>query len=190
MELTQVVAEVTRCSLYRRGLVLASSALASVLTLGCSTEPGDGLNDTSPPPTASSALQTSSPTSSLQPTQPQPATGASADVTITFNHAPQVTNVLSDVGRLDAGDRAQLQVIAHDPDGDKLTYAWTTECKGNFDRPASPTPVFTLDVLPTAGSCSLVVTVTDDHGGENQGILTLSAAPPPAIVVAGPSHDS
>jgi hypothetical protein len=111
-------------------------------------------------------------------------------VTITFNHAPQVTNVLSYVGRLDAGEHTQLRVIVHDPDGDKLTYTWKTECKGSFDCPESPTPVFTLDVLPTAGSCSLVVTVTDDHGGENQGILTLAAAPPPAIVVAEPSQES
>jgi len=186
MQLTKVGSEVTRCSLSRRGLVLACSALASVLLLGCSTEPGDGLNDTSPPPSVSSAMQTTTP----PPTQPQPPKGGSADVTITFNHAPQVTNVLSDLGRLDAGERAQLQVIAHDVDGDKLTYAWTSECKGRFDRPASPTPVFTLDLLPAAGSCSLVVTVTDDHGGENQGILTLAAAPPPPVVVADPPQDS
>jgi hypothetical protein len=138
---------------------------------------------------ASSAMQTSTPPPS-PPTQPQPPKGASAEVTITFNHAPQVTNVLSDVGRLDAGARAQLRVIAHDQDGDKLTYAWTTECKGSFDRPSSPTPVFTLDVLPTAGSCSLVVTVTDDHGSETQGILTLAAAPAPPVVVVDPPRDS
>jgi len=135
-------------------------------------------------------MQTSSPLAAPQPTPPQASQGASADVTITFNHAPQVTNVLSDVGRLDAGDHAQLRVIAHDLDGDRLTYAWKTECKGSFDHPSSPTPTFNLDALPIAGSCSLVVTVTDDHGGENQGILTLAAAPPPAIVVADPAQES
>jgi hypothetical protein len=141
------------------------------------------LNDPNQPPSASSALQTSTPPISPPPTQPQPSKGASADVTIIFNHAPQITNVLSDVGRLDAGDHAQLRAIAHDVDGDSLAYAWTTECKGSFDRPSSPTPVFTLGVLPATGSCGLIVTVTDEHGGENQGILTLAAAPPPVIVV-------
>ena len=190
MQLTQIGRGISFGSPYRRGLALATSALAGVLLCGCSTEADDGLNDTSQPPSASSALQTSNPPAAPPPTQRQPPTGATADVTITFNHAPQVTNVLSDVGRLDAGDRAQLRVSAHDMDGDKLTYDWTTECKGNFDRPTSPSPVFTLDVLPTADSCTLVVTVTDDHGGENQGILTLTAAAPPAIVIVDPSQDS
>ena len=170
--------------------MLACGALASVFLLGCSTEPGNDLNDPNQSPSSSSALQTSTPPISPPPTQPQPPKGASADVTIIFNHAPQVTNVLSDVGRLDAGDGAQLRVIAHDADGDRLTYAWTTECKGSFDRPSSPTPVFTLDVLPSAGSCSLVVTVTDNHGGENQGILILAAAPPPPVVVVDPTQGS
>jgi len=90
---------------------------------------------------------------------------------------------------LDAGERAQLRVIAHDVDGNKLTYAWKTECKGSFKPPYSPTPVFTLDDLPFPDSCDLVVTVTDDHGGEAQGILTLAAAPPPPVVVADPAQD-
>ena len=186
MALTSGSAHVTCGSLSWRGLVLATSALAGVLLLGCSTEPEDGLNDTSQPPSASSALQTSNPPAAPQPTQPQAPKGTSADVTITFNHAPQVTNVLSDVGRLDTGDRAQLRVSAHDVDGDKLTYAWKTECKGSFNHPSSPTPTFTLDELPIPSSCDLVVTVTDDHGGETQGILTLAAAPPPPVVVVNP----
>jgi len=187
MQLTQIGRGISFGSPYRRGLALATSALAGVLLCGCSTEADDGLNDTSQPPSASSALQTSNPPAAPQPTQPQAPKGTSADVTITFNHAPQVTNVLSDVGRLDAGDRAQLRVSAHDVDGDKLTYAWKTECKGSFNHPSSPTPTFTLDELPIPSSCDLVVTVTDDHGGETQGILTLAAAPPPPVVVADPS---
>ena len=190
MQLTQTSIEIACGSPCRRGLVLATSALASVILFGCSTEPDDGFNNTSQPPTASSALQTSNPPAAPRPTQPQGSNGASADVTITFNHAPQVTNVLSDVGRLDAGARAQLRVSAHDADGDKLTYAWKTECKGIFNHSSSSTPTFTLDELPIPGSCDLVVTVTDDHGGETQGILTLAAAPPPPVVVADPSEDS
>jgi len=184
MQLTHRVTEKCSASPYLRGLLLASSALAGLVLLGCSTESGDGLNDPSQPLNASSALQTSTPSPAPQPTEPQNTKGAGAEVLITFNHSPKVTNILSDVGRLNAGDRAQLQVIASDVDGDKLTYTWKSECTGRFDHPSSPTPTFTLDVLPTVGSCGLVVTVTDDHGGEGKGTLTLAAAPPPGIVVA------
>jgi hypothetical protein len=148
------------------------------------------LNDTSQPQTSASALRTSSPTSSSpQAAQAQPKGPKSgwAEVTIVFNQAPLITNILSDLGRLDAGDRTQLRLIAHDPDGDSLTYAWITECDGSFDHPPSPNPVFTLDAPSPAGSCGLVVTVADGHGGEGKGILTLSTAPSPTVVVGDPS---
>jgi hypothetical protein len=177
----------TSGSLYRRGLVLASSALASVLLLGCSSEPDDGLDDTSQSLSAAPALQTSSPTSYGQSQAPKK---GSADVTITFNHAPRVTNMLSDLGRLDIGDRAQLGVVADDLDGDRLTYAWETKCEGTFDYPASPSPTFTLAAIPPSGSCDLVVRVADGRGGENHGTLTLAAAAPPQVVVADPSSGS
>jgi hypothetical protein len=170
---------------------LTKTLLAILPLLGCSSEPDDGLNDTSQSPSAASALQTSSPPApSLQTSQPQAPKAGSADVTITFNHAPRVTNMLSDLGRLDVGDQAQLGVVAEDSDGDRLTYAWETKCEGTFNHPASPSPTFTLAAIPPVGSCDLLVHVADGRGGENHGTLTLAAAAPPPVVVADPSSGS
>jgi len=191
MRLTQLNVLVTSNPRHRRALALAASTLGSVLLLGCSTEPDDALSDTSQPQASASALHTSSaatPSPQVAPAAPpKGGQGGTAEVAITFNHAPSVTNVLSDLGRLDAGDQTQLRVIAFDSDGDRLTYAWNTECTGSFNHPSSPTPVFTLDALPAVGSCDLVITVRDEHGGQNRGILTLTAAPPPAVVVQDPA---
>jgi hypothetical protein len=187
MRLTQKIDVVDSASHYPWTLLLAASALAGLPLMGCSTEPDDGLNDTSQPLTAASALQTSNPTPSTpQPTSPQAPKGGTADVTITFNHAPRVTNMLSDLGRLDVGDLAHLRVVADDQDGDPLFYAWETKCQGTFDHPFSPAPTFVLAAIQPSGVCDLVVSVTDGRGGQNSGTLTLAAAAPPPIVVADP----
>lgn len=168
-----------------------AAGLASLLLLGCSAEPGDALSDTSPSGTIASALHTSNQISPSTPSSQSPdPKGGSAEVSISFNHAPRVSNMLSDLGRLDVGDQAQLRVVADDPDGDFLAYEWATECKGTFDHPNSATPTFALVAIPPSGSCDLVVRVTDGRGGENHGTLTLGAGAPPPIVVADPSSDS
>ena len=191
MRLTQFVCEITSGPLLQRALVLVAGALASLAILGCSVEPDDGLNDSSQAPGAASALQTSNPTPAPpQATQPQAAKGGTADVTITFNHAPRVTNMLSDLGRLGVGDQANLRVVADDQDGNPLSYTWETKCEGVFDHPESASTTFTLAAIPPSGSCNLVVRVTDGRGGENHGTLTLAAAPPPPVVVADPNSGS
>ena len=194
MHLTCPYQKVSSDSFSRRALARTTSILVGMLLLGCSAESGEALSDTGQSQTSASALHTSSPTSlSPQATQVLSAPsvrgpkGGTADVTITFNHAPVVTNVLSDHGRLDTDDHAQLRAIAADPDGDSLAFAWDTRCQGSFDNPASPTTDFNLGALPTSGFCDLVVTVSDGHGGVNHGTLTLTAGPPPTVVVADPS---
>ena len=53
-----------------------------------------------------------------------------------------------------------------DPDGEPLTFAWTTDCPGgSFDEPAATAPVLQLD--GTAGceiECSAFLQVADPHG--------------------------
>lgn len=191
MHLTQRAEVVSSAPHFSWTLLLAASALAGLPLLGCSTGSDDGLNDTSQPPSAASALQTSNPTPlPLRPTQPEAPKGGTADVTITFNHAPRVTNMLSDLGRLDVGDRANLRVVADDQDGDPLSYTWETKCEGVYDHPALDFTTFTLAAIPPSGSCDLVVRVTDGRGGENHGTLTLSASAPPPVVVADTNSGS
>jgi hypothetical protein len=191
MQLTQVPTVNSPGNLCRPAFALAAGTCASMLLLACSAEPGDALSDTSPSGTTFSALHTANQTSASSPAaqSPDPKAG-SAEVSITFNHAPRVSNMLSDLGRLDVGDQAKLRAVADDPDGDFLAYEWATKCRGTFDHPNSATPTFVLVAIPPSGSCDLVVRVTDGRGGENHGTLTLGAGAPPPIVVADPSSDS
>jgi len=51
-----------------------------------------------------------------------------------------------------------------DPNGDVLTYSWTSDCPGaSFDDATSPTPVLTLDLSSpcSSASCSVTLTVSD-----------------------------
>jgi hypothetical protein len=73
-----------------------------------------------------------------------------------------------------------------DPDsGDTITFAWDTDCPGaNFDDPASPTPVLTLDsAAPCPLVCNVTLTVTDDNGEYDtcSTTVTIEDTTPPAI---------
>jgi len=57
------------------------------------------------------------------------------------NHAPTI-DAKADVW-VDEGDAILLQVAAADPDGDRLTYSWTSGGGvGSFDNPAALQPIF------------------------------------------------
>ena len=73
-----------------------------------------------------------------------------------------------------------------DPNGDPLTYAWTTDCSGgSFDDDTSATPTLTVDTS-TGGcfrECGVTLTVTDDEGSSDSAMssVTISDTTPPAI---------
>ena len=75
-----------------------------------------------------------------------------------------------------------------DPDGDPLTYEWTTDCPGGtFSDDTSATPTLTADSSgPLPLDCTVTLTVTDDNGASAacDADVTIEDTTPPEIMVA------
>ncbi len=55
------------------------------------------------------------------------------------------------------GGGVTLDVLATQPDGEAMTFAWTTDCAGAFDNAAAQSPVFTLGAAASTCTFSVVV---------------------------------
>jgi Regulator of chromosome condensation (RCC1) repeat len=81
------------------------------------------------------------------------ATG-NAGVTVNLDSYPVITALTANPAQIVPGETTTLSVMATDPDGDALTYAWSTPCPGTFSAPDSATTSFTLSASATDG-CGL-----------------------------------
>ena len=101
---------------------------------------------------------------------------AFADVTITIraNQAPKVS--LEDVPtEVDGGDEVSLTAAVTDPEGDGLTYSWTSSAGGGFDDAAAAGATWTApDATRQQQPVTLTLTVTDDGAGTRSTTQTLS----------------
>lgn len=101
----------------------------------------------------------------------------SADVSVEFNTRPTVLIEATDVttGEADvANSQISLRAVAEDPDGDDITFRWSTTCDGAFGPEG--TDVAETTFIPTsAGSCSFTVDAADD-GGANASVLIVDVA--------------
>ena len=68
------------------------------------------------------------------------------------------------------GEQSQLSADASDPDGDPLTYQWTTPA-GTLDQATTMKPMWTAPM--TVGSVPATVTVNDGKGGTASDTVTL-----------------
>jgi formylglycine-generating enzyme required for sulfatase activity/plastocyanin len=110
----------------------------------------------------------------------------SASMTASFNAWPAVTSVLATPGRVDVGQSATLATTASDPDGDALSYAWSDGgCGGSFSSASAQSPTWTAPATaPGAGTCALVVTVTDGRGGTTTGTFVEQVGAPSTVGLA------
>ena len=111
-------------------------------------------------------------------------------VTVEFNTWPAVTLVTATPGQVDVGQTSVLDVTAVDGDGDPLLYAWSDSgCGGSFDDATAQSPIWTAPgSVPPGGTCALVVTVSDIHGGLTTGTLNVNVGLP-AVPNAAPVID-
>lgn len=107
----------------------------------------------------------------------------SADVTVTINSFPAVDGILADATLLTVGASSNLTAVAHDDDGNSLTYAWSAVgCTGTFTPADQAASKFTLTAAPNgATSCTLHVAVDDGNGGTNTGDLTVNLGAAAAV---------
>jgi hypothetical protein len=83
-----------------------------------------------------------------------------ADVKLAFNSSPVITALSSDPSWLEAGVPTSLVVQATDPDGDSLTYSWSSTSAGDFGGGTAANS-FTLNASGSATSATVTVVVTE-----------------------------
>lgn len=113
-------------------------------------------------------------------------------INATIDSSPQVELVTLSTGHLEPGVAATASIVASDPDGDVLTYAWSDTCGGVWTPATTIAPAaqssLTVPVGTTAASCAIRVDVADGHGGTNFGTLAVAVGDP--IVTHDPRVDS
>ncbi len=80
------------------------------------------------------------------------------------DHGPVIT-ALSTPSPLQAGDSGVVTVNAIDPDGNPLSYAWSSTC-GTFANPAASSTSFTAGAV--TGPCTVTITVTANGKTDTQ----------------------
>ncbi|WNG30488.1 kelch-like protein [Cystobacter fuscus] len=100
----------------------------------------------------------------------------SVEISISFNTSPRVASITASPTRLAVGQTTSVSASAADPDGDSLTYAWSSSCSGSWTNASSSSAQFTPDALPndpTCNNCLLTVTVADARGWQTTGTVAL-----------------
>ena len=144
-----------------RPTVVLASLLVTVW--GCDGAPAD------------TSLPSESSRSQISQTDPNQGT---AQVEMVFNNPPQVTSMTSSDGRVASHTLVTLQAVASDPDGDPLTYTWTSSCPGKFDNSEGAQVMFAVGSLSAGVTCAFEVDVGDGHGGVGTGTVSLSSSVP------------
>ena len=104
---------------------------------------------------------------------------ASVNVTVRGNRAPVVT-ASGDQMTVDVGDTVALTGTASDPEGESMTYAWTSDIGGLFSAPSSLSGNWTAPSVTEATVATLTLTAND---GVRNGTATVTIiVRPPATM--------
>ncbi|MBZ4329465.1 kelch repeat-containing protein [Corallococcus sp. AS-1-12] len=106
-----------------------------------------------------------------------------AELSISFNSAPEVSSLDAAPTQLVVGQPTTVSVTASDPDGDSLSYAWSASCAGTWTDAVSSTARFTPSLAPAeaCNNCRLSVSVSDGRGGHNTGTVALCVTSTPPV---------
>jgi len=92
--------------------------------------------------------------------------------TTVANHPPVITSLKAEREVVAASGTCQIECVASDEDGDKLSYEWSAS-GGNISGTG---PVVTWTAPQTVSAYSIGVTVTDGYGGKDTASLTVNVA--------------
>jgi len=103
----------------------------------------------------------------------------SVTIIVRINNPPTIGSLIGDVDWVTALSSCQVECDAGDPDGDKLSYQWSTD-GGDVSGTG---PVVTWTAPDGEGLYNIMVVVTDGYGGEDARSLAITVAPeqPPVI---------
>jgi hypothetical protein len=104
-----------------------------------------------------------------------------ADVNVTFNTWPVVTDLIASPGYIVLGSPNALTVKASDGDNDALSYVWSSSCVSAVYSSTTASTTVSLPITATDKSCDFIVTVSDGRGGSTTGQTTLLVGKPVAI---------
>jgi hypothetical protein len=100
-------------------------------------------------------------------------------LTVRVNHPPTIISLVANTDWVSPSGSCQVECQAEDPDGDSLSYNWSTN--GGKISGTGPTATWTAPEIVSI--YNITVTVTDALGGEDTSSLDISVAlsPPPII---------
>ena len=115
-------------------------------------------------------------------------TAFSTDVTVRANQPPTVM-LAGLITEVSGGASQQLNAVVTDPEGDTLTYAWTSVGGGSFDNAGALVTGWTApDATDTDQTVTLTLTVTDDGAGalsaSDEAVITVRAQPQLAVTAS------
>lgn len=91
--------------------------------------------------------------------------------TLLANHRPAITKLATESEKVPPGGNCQIVFNATDPDGDELSYSWSTN--GGEITHQGATVIWTAPYFQ--GSYNITLTVTDGRGGEDTGYVIITA---------------